>query len=236
MCRRADHYRAGLSDGLQARRDVRRFAKGQFLLPAPAADLAHHYEAGVNSDAQGQGDIPFTVEARIQGLHRRENAQGGPPGTLWVVLVSDRVAEVDEEAVAEILGDVAVEAIDHSGADFLIAANDLAQDLGVEPRREIRRANEVTKHDGELPALGRTGRPGALRQRRLRRQQRLAALLAELVIGSVGGSAASAAENQNRPARRTELGVGRGILLAPGTLHAVNLGRTGTRVGQVPRA
>jgi hypothetical protein len=70
-----------------------------------------------------------------------------------------RVAEVGEDAVPQVLRDMAAEALDGAGGRALIRAHDLAQVLGVELGRQLGRAHEVAKEDHELPALAR-GRGG----------------------------------------------------------------------------
>ena len=79
------------------------------------------------------------------------------PGTdrpLGLVLVRRGPAEIGQHAVAHELGDVAVEAGDLAGHSVLVGVEDLAHLLGVEPRAERGRADEVDEHHGELPPLG----------------------------------------------------------------------------------
>jgi hypothetical protein len=65
-----------------------------------------------------------------------------------------RIAEISEYAVAHVFGDEAAVAFDEARAALVIGGNDLAHILGIEPCRERRRADKITKHDGQLPALG----------------------------------------------------------------------------------
>ena len=81
-------------------------------------------------------------------------AEPGPDGALGVVLVRVRIAEIDEHAVAHVLGDEAVVAADRVGDAAVIGADHLAQVLGIEPRRQRRRADQVAEHHGELAPLG----------------------------------------------------------------------------------
>ena len=71
-----------------------------------------------------------------------------------VVLVGTRVAEVHQHAVAEQLGHVAFVGGHRGGDSLVVAAQGLAQVLGVEACRQRRRADEVAEHDGQLAALG----------------------------------------------------------------------------------
>jgi hypothetical protein len=67
--------------------------------------------------------------------------------------MGSRVAEIDQDTVAHVLGDKAIEPGDHFGDGAVIGGDDLAQILGIELRGERGRANEVAEHDRELPSL-----------------------------------------------------------------------------------
>ena len=64
------------------------------------------------------------------------------------------VAEVDQYAVAHVLGYEPAEAVHGLGDAFLIGRNDLAQVLRVHAGGERRRADQVGEHHRDLPALG----------------------------------------------------------------------------------
>jgi hypothetical protein len=68
-----------------------------------------------------------------------------------------RVAEVDEHAVAHVFGDEAGEAGNGVGDAAVVGADDLAQILGIEPRRQRRRADQIA----ERTRGARPGLPGA---------------------------------------------------------------------------
>ena len=65
-----------------------------------------------------------------------------------------RVAEIDQDSIAHVLGDKPIEPGDHLGGGTVIRGDDLAQILGIESSRERSRANEVAEHHGELATLG----------------------------------------------------------------------------------
>src|SRR6516162_8796854 len=65
-----------------------------------------------------------------------------------------RVAEIDQNAVAHVPTDEAVERGDHPGDGPVICGDDLAQILGIEARRQRCRANKITEHYRELSAFG----------------------------------------------------------------------------------
>src|SRR5215813_10592337 len=64
-----------------------------------------------------------------------------------------RVAEIDQDAIAHVFRDKAVEPRDDLGDGAVIRANDLAQIFGIELRRERGRADEIAEHHRELAAL-----------------------------------------------------------------------------------
>ena len=76
-----------------------------------------------------------------------------------------RVAEVDQHAVAHILGDKAVEPGDDFGDRAVIGADQLAQILGVETRRKRCRADQIAEHHRQLAALGLGPHPSLPRER-----------------------------------------------------------------------
>ena len=94
---------------------------------------------------------PAGVSSPRQRLDQREP---GPDRPLGLVLVRLRPAEIGEHAVAHVLGDVTRPALDHLGAAFLIGADHLAHVLGIEPRRQRGRADQIAEHHRQLAALG----------------------------------------------------------------------------------
>ena len=78
---------------------------------------------------------------------------------MGVIFVCQGVAEVDEQAIAQILGDMALKAGDHFGAGVLIGSDDLAQVFRVELAGEGRGVHQVTEQHRELAAFG-VGRSG----------------------------------------------------------------------------
>ena len=59
-----------------------------------------------------------------------------------------RVAKINKDAVAHILGDKPGKPADRAGDGAVIGADDLTQILGIKPRRQRRRANQIAKHHG----------------------------------------------------------------------------------------
>ena len=65
-----------------------------------------------------------------------------------------RIAEVDQQPIAQILRNVALKAVNHGGAGLLIGAHHFPELFRIELRGEGSRAHQITEHHGELAALG----------------------------------------------------------------------------------
>ena len=140
-----------LGQSLQARREVRRLADDRLLLRGTRADqVADHDKPGGDADA-----APAT-ERRQRSRARRRLDQGKPGlhSVLGVMLVGLGIAEIGQHPVAHVLGDEPAGLGDEIGAASVIGADDLAQILGIEPRRECRRADQIAEHHRQLPAFG----------------------------------------------------------------------------------
>ena len=115
---------------LQSGGEVRRLANHPALLRRPYADkIADH------DDAAGDAE-PHTQ--RLQRSEPGDCVDDGEPGAdspLGVIFVRLGLAEIDQHAVAHVLGDKAGEARDRVGDTTVIGADHLAQILGVETHR-----------------------------------------------------------------------------------------------------
>ena len=100
-----------------------------------------------------------------ESTDRVSRAEPRPDCALGIVLVRSRVAEVNQNAIPHILRDKAVEASDDIGDGAVIGGNDLAQILGVEPRGQPGRADQVAEHHRQLPALRLGPHPSLPRKR-----------------------------------------------------------------------
>jgi hypothetical protein len=64
-----------------------------------------------------------------------------------------RIAKIDQHAVAHVFRDKPGEAGDGVGDTAVIGADNLAKILGIESRRQRRRADKIAKHNGQLAPL-----------------------------------------------------------------------------------
>ena len=131
--RGADQHRVGFRQRLQARRNIGRLTDGQLLGPAFNPDLADHDPAGMDADPDPKRKRQVGKGELRQSLH---NAQPGPHRPQGFVFVRPRIAKIDQQAIPQILGDVAVKTADDPGAQFLVGADDFAQVFGIEPLRQ----------------------------------------------------------------------------------------------------
>ncbi len=145
-----------------------------------AIDLAgriDHDPPAVEPDAGGKFRRAGRRVARVEVGERALDRERRADGPLAVVLLRLRIAEQHHQAVAELLQHVAAERSHGGRGGVDVTAHQIAPVLGIELRREARRADEVAKHDRDRTALGvLAGRRGLRRwwfggQRRGRRAQ-----------------------------------------------------------------
>ena len=90
---------------------------------------------------------------RVERRHRIEDRKARADGAFGIILAGTRPTEVDEDPIAEILGDVATPARHGAGGSGVVLLEDLPPVLGVELLCERRRADEIAEEDRQLAAL-----------------------------------------------------------------------------------
>lgn len=213
--RGADDDRTGARHVLQARGDVYRAAEDVVLRVVPRRA---HDQAGVNADAQRDAARAQPGEVHsdpsIQARDLRLNGERGAHRAGRIILVRLRVAEIDQQPVAEVARDVAVEALHLGGAGLVVGVHHVAELFRVELLGQRGRVHHVAKHDRELPPLSllverraSVGRPHPLGAvpRRLRR------------LREAAGGAEVRPRRHRIPAARARAGH------APATLCAIGL-------------
>jgi hypothetical protein len=93
--------------------------------------------------------------------HPTDQRQPASRGAFGVVLVRLRIAEINQDAVAHVAGDKPAKTLDNLCDTAMIGADDPAQILGIEPRRQGHRPDQVAKNHRQLAPLG--GDSGARR-------------------------------------------------------------------------
>src|SRR5262245_44893501 len=93
-----------------------------------------------------QPPLPYT-----EGFDNPKTSAYSPLGIIFMRL---GIAKIDEHTIIQILGDMAIKALDDLSTGSVIDLNYFAQVFRVELPRERCRARQVTEHDGELAAFG----------------------------------------------------------------------------------
>src|SRR5262249_9819021 len=117
-----------LGDPLQSCREVRGLADNATLLSFARADqVAYHNEPRRDADPYLQGHTGRRREPR----YCLDEGETGADGSLGVMLVCMRIAEIREHAVAHVLRDKAAIPVDHLRAAAMIGTDDSTQVLGI---------------------------------------------------------------------------------------------------------
>jgi hypothetical protein len=127
--------------------EVRRGAERERLALPLAPDLVDDHEPRVDAEADlHRARTRALAEATLDVDRAADRA-------LRVVFVRLRIAEISQDAVAEILRDVTFVGPDRLRAHALVVVQHLAQVFGIDALGELRRAHQVAEHHAQLPAL-----------------------------------------------------------------------------------
>ena len=168
-----NHHRVRRGEVLEPGRNVGRFPERQVLVPPAPTHHPHHDRAGVDAEPHGELDTVLCRQAGIQGGDGLDNAQAGVHRAPGLVFMGRGVAKIDQQPIAEILGDMTLVVLDDLGRGLLVGAHHGAQVFGVELAGELRGAHQVTEQHRELPSFrlrGRTSRRYGLYRHRLQRR------------------------------------------------------------------
>jgi hypothetical protein len=222
---------------LQPGREVGRIADRRVVHAEVVADLADDHRPGVEPHSDTQLHLVRQPKLRPTHLQRQLDSDRGKHGPARVILMGHGGAEECHEAVAEELIDRPLVAMDLGKGQLEELVKEGMHALGAEAFGEGCGACDVAEEHGNLLTRTLVGTPRdedllgevlggvGLRSREISRDRRfrrepLPAHLAEAVVRSVRRIALGARNAQLRSALRAESGVGRGFVLAPGTLHA----------------
>src|SRR5262249_56650988 len=121
-------------------RDICSIADGPSLRRVGTSQRAYHHASAMDADAYlevdlGGGELP-------DSLHHFERASNC---ARRIVLVGDRIAEIDLDAISAILGDKAIVA-EHDGiASALVGTHHNTQILRVQPLGQRSRAHKIAE-------------------------------------------------------------------------------------------
>jgi hypothetical protein len=139
---------------LQPSRDIRCVSQGQRFLPRACPHGAHHHQSRMHAQAHGQPEALVRGQPRLEWSQGIEYVQPRSHGALRIVLMRVRIAEVHQETIAEVLGNVAIKALNHVGAGGLIGAYHLAVIFRVKLPGEGGRVHQITEQHRELTPFG----------------------------------------------------------------------------------
>ena len=206
--RAAHHDRIRRRELLDARGDVRCVAQGEALGAGGAAQVPDQRQAGVNRDAHREVDVEARSHAGREVGDRPHDLEARLHAATGVVLVRDRIAEVDHDAVALELRGRALVALDDLGADLTVGADQVAQVLRIERPRHLHGSHEVAEHHRHVAPFDHRVRFGAGRSARRAADgsgERRPALMAEARPRRDLRVACRAVPSQRRTARRAEI-------------------------------
>ena len=150
--------RIGRGETFEPRRNVGCFPERQMLVPLTTPHHPHHNGASVDAKPHGELHIVLCRQTGIQGGNGLDNVQTGVYRTPGIVFMGRGVAKIDQQAIAQVLGDMALILLDDLGRGLLVGAHHGAQVFGVELARELRGADQIAEQHRELPPFRFGGR------------------------------------------------------------------------------
>ena len=126
----------------------------------PRADVADDDQTGMNADMALQGRHLGQLQALGQRPDVLDDAQPRADGADGVVLLGVRIAEIDQDAIADVAGDIAAEFGRDIAGRAAIGEDDGGQVFRVELLGKRRGPHQVTEHHRNLPPLGAAGSVG----------------------------------------------------------------------------
>jgi hypothetical protein len=142
---------ARLSHSLHSCSEVRRFADHVVLLRGTLADPVTDHDLPCRHADTGR---ETGASAGIETAYGSNELESRAYGALGIVFVSPRPAEIGEDPVAHVLGDIAVPSADRLRAATPVGSQERAQIFRIELCGQSRRAHEIAEQDCDLSALG----------------------------------------------------------------------------------
>src|SRR5262249_33713056 len=152
--------------------------------------------------------------------------EAGAYGSLGVVFVGLRIAEIDEHPITHVARDEASGFCNQSGDAPVVGRDHLAQIFRIEASTQSRRADQVGEHHRELAPLSQ--RSSRRPRRRFgpigsSRDRGSTAIAAEPFVSRVLAAAGTAAPGQGGSAIPTKFGAGPDVCTASRAIHAFSL-------------
>src|SRR5215472_14359055 len=134
MDRDADDYRVALGGGLNACGHIGCITEhvGAFVV-----GIADYYRSRVDSNPYRKLLKPLLIERSVERCHSLDDNQARSHGTFGIVFVRGGIAEPSQNAIAQVLRNIALETRHRFGGNSLIAREDIAPLLRVELSRYL---------------------------------------------------------------------------------------------------
>src|SRR5262245_49955250 len=104
--------------------------------------------------ADCQAESLVLLQSRIQSPNDLNNAQPSLHCPLCIIFMCLGIAKIYQQAITEILGNMALEVLDDRSAGLLVRPHDLPQVFGIEAAGEGSRVYQVAEQHCELTAFG----------------------------------------------------------------------------------
>jgi len=143
----ADDDRVRRADLLKPGRYVHRAAERPDRFPLERRGIADHDEPGLDPDPTGQA-AALGPELKPDVRDRLHQAQPCADRANRIVFVRFGEPEVDDQSVAEDVGDPPAEALDDVRARVVVLVHDVAVVLGIEQITKTRRSDQIAEKDG----------------------------------------------------------------------------------------
>src|SRR5262245_20015867 len=151
---RADHDTVLTGESLQAGSDMCRAAEHFPPIGGLAGHAADDDHPGVNPDAYAQANEATVRQQKLVFLDRRGNGQRGADRAFRIIFMGLRDAKKCEQPVTNHSGDMTAVVANLLVADIAVSSDNREELLGIDPLTQGRRADDVDKCHGELPAFG----------------------------------------------------------------------------------
>jgi hypothetical protein len=112
----------------------------------------------MDAHTHGQADVFVLFQAGIQRPDRPHNLQTSVDSAPGIILVRLGVANVDQQAIAQVLGNMALKALEDLSGCSLVGLHYLAVFFRVQLARKPCRVHQITEHHRELAPFGPGGR------------------------------------------------------------------------------
>jgi hypothetical protein len=94
------------------------------LVSLSSADIADDHQPGVDTHAHGKLNAMLLLQSLVERPHCLKDTQAGSNGSLGIILMSRRVAKIDEQTIAKVLGHIALKSLNNVVTGRLVGSDD----------------------------------------------------------------------------------------------------------------